>query len=212
VQANLIILFAKAPVPGSAKTRLAPALTPKAAAELYRAFVDEMIDRFRAFKDTDFELHTDTRNDAWDDSGVTRKLQISGDLGLRMIHALDDGLNRGYEKTIILGSDSPTLPSGHVRTLLTLETDVALGPAEDGGFYAIAARRTDPRMFDGVEWSQPTTMAAAITAIRRCGLTVEVGDLWFDVDSPGDLYRLAKQSDLSPVFAQLLKRSLPDIS
>ena len=212
MQANLIILFAKAPVPGRAKTRLAPALTPKAAAELHRAFVDEMIDRLRAFKDTDFELHTDTRNDAWDDSGVTRKLQISGDLGLRMIHALNDGLNRGYERVLVLGSDAPTLPNGHVEQLLAADSDVALGPAEDGGFYAIAARRTDPRMFDGVEWSQPTTMAAAMEAIGQCGLTVELGEMWFDVDSPADLYRLAKQPDLSPIFAGLLKRSLPDIS
>ena len=58
-----------------------------------------------------------------------------------------------------------------LSALLTADADVALGPAEDGGFYAIAARRTDPRMFDGVVWSQPTTLGGCDEAIRRCGLT-----------------------------------------
>jgi uncharacterized protein len=190
VRPNLIILFAKAPVPGKVKTRLAPILTPEAAAELHSTFVDDMIHRFRSLEGSDFELHTDIRNDAWIDTGVTRKLQISGDLGLRMVHALEAGLQAGYSRVLILGSDAPTLPVAHVQTLLSADSDIALGPAEDGGFYAIAARRTDTAMLHGVSWSQSTTLAETVEAITRCGLSVELGPVWFDVDTPEDLQRL----------------------
>jgi rSAM/selenodomain-associated transferase 1 len=212
VQANLIILFAKSPVPGNVKTRLASALSAELAAELHRAFVETMIDRFRALKDTDFELHTDTRNDAWGETGVTRKPQILGDLGLRMIHALQQSLDHGYERAVILGSDAPTLPVDHVMRLLSSNADIALGPAEDGGFYAIAARRTNIRMFDEVSWSQSTTLADTLKSIEHAGLTVDLGPRWFDVDTVADLRRLAEQPDLSPEMAGFVKRSLSDIS
>ena len=59
-----------------------------------RAFVYDMIDRFRAFEGADFELHTDMTSDAWVDTGVTRKVQISGNLGLKLIHGLSQGLEQ----------------------------------------------------------------------------------------------------------------------
>ena len=64
-------------------------------------------------------------------------------------------LDAGYKPVMILGSDSPTLPASHIRRLLECDADIALGPAEDGGFWGIAARRIHPSMFDGVAWSTP---------------------------------------------------------
>ena len=74
-----------------------------------------------------------------------------------MIHALEAGLDSGYQRVMIIGSDAPTLPAAHVSALLAADADIAFGPAEDGGFYAISARRVDPAMFDGVAWSQVRT-------------------------------------------------------
>ena len=204
--ANLIILFAKAPVAGQVKTRLIPAITPEFAVELHAAFVRDMIDRFRAFEGADFELHTDTRSDAFMTPTVTRKLQTSGNLGLKMIHALQQGLGSGYERVVIIGSDAPTLPAAHVSALLAAEADVAFGPAEDGGFYAIAARRVHPAMFDGVVWSRPDTLARSMEAIQRCGLSGTMGPLWFDVDEPEDLDKIMRQSELPTHTACCLER------
>ena len=74
--------------------------------------------------------------------------------------------------------------------------DVALGPCEDGGYYAIACRRTHPRMFDGVTWLSAETLAQTEEAARRCGLSVERGPGWYDVDRPEDLLRLEREQDL----------------
>jgi uncharacterized protein len=198
VPAKLIILFAKAPVPGLVKTRLFPVLTPKRAAELHQAFVVDMIQKFRHVEGATFELHTNTCSDAWASLGVTRKLQISGDLGLKMIHSLKQGLRSGAERVLIVGSDVPTVPMEHVLRLLDSSADVSLGPASDGGFYAISARRVTASMFDTVKWSESDTLARTIEAIKRAGLSVEIGAEWFDVDEPADLERLMVANDLPP--------------
>ena len=204
--AKLIILFAKSPLPGRVKTRLIPTLSPELAADLHSAFVRDMINRFCDLRGTHFELHTDTESDAWRDLTVARKLQITEDLGLKMIHALDLGLASGHPRVIVIGSDAPTLPVTHVADLLQSTADVALGPASDGGFYAIAARKTHPRMFEHVTWSQPDTMARTVEAVQRTGLSVDIGAEWFDVDEPADLEVLLAASDVPPHTAACLRR------
>lgn len=193
-----LILFAKSPVPGLVKTRLLTVLTPDLAADLHSAFVLDMVQRLRHVNAADFELHTDTCSDAWKSLGVTRKVQISGDLGLKMVHALQEGLESGADRVVILGSDAPTLPIAHVLRLLESRADVILGPASDGGFYAISARRTHPAMFENVGWSRGDTLARAVQAIERCGLSVELGPSWFDIDGPADLDALMRYDDLPP--------------
>lgn len=204
--AKLIILFAKAPLPGRVKTRLVPALSPEMAAELHTAFVHDMIARFRHFDGADFELHTDMCSDAWESLRVTRKLQILGDLGLKMIHAIEQGLAAGARRVLLLGSDAPTLPSKLASDLLDSAADVALGPASDGGFYGISASRTDPAMFHGVTWSRMDTLSRTLDAIQRCGLSVETGAPWFDVDEPQDLQRLFFDGNLPPHTAACITK------
>jgi hypothetical protein len=139
---------------------------------------------------TDIEVHTDTPLEDWPPSGVTGKLQISGDLGDRMRHALDAGLAEGRSVMMIVGGDVPTVPVEHLRQLLAADADVALGPAEDGGYYAIACRRTHPEMFAGVEWSTGRACEQTAAACRKAGLTVFLGATWFDIDEPSDLARI----------------------
>lgn len=201
-----IILFAKAPVPGRVKTRLR-GLSPALAARLHAAFVRDAFEMLRSFEPrADLELHTDVFTDEWNDLEVARFLQAGGDLGDRLLAALQAGLAAGRPQVIIVGSDAPTLPACHVARLLDSAADVMLGPAEDGGFYAIACRRTDPRMFAGVAWSGPQTLADTVKAAKACGLSVELGEPWFDVDTIEDLRRLAASLSLPRHTAAWLAR------
>ena len=115
-----------------------------------------------------------------------------------MFHALDTALASGYERVAIVGSDAPTLPLGHLESLLRSRADVALGRAEDGGFWGISARRVSAKMFSDVHWSQPDTLDQTVSAVKAAGLSVEVGPAWFDVDAPTDLDRLLAAPDLPP--------------
>jgi rSAM/selenodomain-associated transferase 1 len=186
----LIVLFAKAPTPGRVKTRLG--VDPERAAELHSAFVRQtlfMLDSFRGIADV--ELSTDEPTQAWGDFPVARSVQCSGHLGERIYAAAERALAAGRPRVVILGSDSPGLPAAHIRTLLASPADVCLGPVEDGGFYAIACGRTAPAMFAGVRWSTGAALSDTVRALKDCGLSVELGPAWFDVDRPEDLTRLA---------------------
>lgn len=200
-----MILFAKAPVAGRVKTRLAAEIGTGRAAELHRAFVTDSLAKLKEFTGVaDLQLHTDTPTDAWSELDVAREVQIPGGLQLKLFHALAYGLAAGRPQVIIFGSDSPTLPHAHVRRLLGCSADVVLGPCEDGGYYAIACRRVHPDMFAGVEWSTPDALEQTERAARACGLSVERGDLWYDVDGPEDLARLMAEAKLPGSTAQAL--------
>ncbi|MBI5281281.1 MAG: TIGR04282 family arsenosugar biosynthesis glycosyltransferase [Candidatus Solibacter usitatus] len=184
----VVIVFAKAPIAGRVKTRLIPRLGAKGAAELHRAFVREMLARLRG--DFDVELHTDEETDAWGEFPVPRRLQAAGDLGQRMHAALEAALEEGRPAAMIVGSDAPTLPRAHVEELLESGADVALGPAEDGGYWGIAARRVAADMFAGVAWSAADTLVRTEAGCARAGLTVRHGRTWYDVDDRASLDRL----------------------
>jgi rSAM/selenodomain-associated transferase 1 len=192
-----MILFAKAPVPGCVKTRLEPLLGRQRACEFHSAMVLDMLEKLSSFSDfADIELHTDIPTDAWAQPSVARKLQAAGDLGLKMFHALNQGLSRGRPQVLIAGSDAPTLPCSHLHRLLASTADVAFGPCEDGGYYAIACRGVHPAMFAGVGWSTSLALEQSERAAHGCGLTVERGEPWYDVDDPRDLVRLLQAPDL----------------
>src|SRR5689334_1007785 len=110
-----IILFARAPVPGRAKTRLAALLGDEAAALLHAAFVRDMLEKTSALSAAaDLELHTDNVTDAWLDIPVTRRVQVEGGLELKMFHALRAALGEGRSGVMIVGTDAPSVPLEHL--------------------------------------------------------------------------------------------------
>ncbi len=189
-----MILFARAPVAGRVKTRLAAGVGMEWAARLHEAFVRDVYARIVIRFPV--ELHLDEPTSAWPEIDCPRRLQHSGDLGQRMRLALADALARGWRRVLILGTDTPDLPLAHASELLDDESEVRLGPAADGGFWGIACTRIVDTMFDGVPWSSPHTLEATETACRRSGLTCSRGLLWSDVDQPADLSRLAASISL----------------
>jgi rSAM/selenodomain-associated transferase 1 len=198
----VLILYAKAPVPGRVKTRLAERWGAEKAAELHAAFARDTLEMLSRFADSaDVELHTDVATDAWPDFAIPRELQAPGDLAAKLLATFTQGLSAGRPRVIVVGSDSPTLPPSYLRHLLDSSADVALGPCEDGGYYAIACGRASPGMFAGVEWSTPRTLEQTERAVQACGLTVERGQIWYDIDNPEDLSRVRAELDV-PVYTR----------
>jgi rSAM/selenodomain-associated transferase 1 len=191
---SVILLFAKAPIPGRVKTRLQPVLSAAEAAEIHTCFVGDVLESLGGFIDqAAVELHLDQPTAAWGEFSNLRKLQQGEDLGQRMWNAARNALEAGNTKILILGSDAPTLPQAHLEFLLNSQADLSFGPTEDGGYYAIAFRKVPTGLFDGVEWSTEHTLAQSIAAAQKLGLSVELGPLWYDIDSPADLVRLVTE-------------------
>jgi rSAM/selenodomain-associated transferase 1 len=181
-----IIIFARAPVAGRVKTRLQ--LAPEKALRLHDVFVRSTLATVATYPDV--ELSTDTATEAWADLPVRRSVQSGGGLGERLFAAISGGLAAGCPAVLVLGSDSPTLPRSHVDSLLASTSDVALGPAEDGGFWGVCCRKARRDMFDGVEWSTDRTLETTLAALEHVGMSVQLGPTWFDIDEPADLERL----------------------
>lgn len=196
-----LAMFAKAPRAGRVKTRLADAFTPEQAAAFHLECVRATWRRLRGLPGIEPFLYSDLR---WPElvgmAGPDRfRLQSGGDLGSRMRSCLDDLHRWGYRRAAIVGSDAPTLPLSQVREAIAGlgRAEVVLGPAADGGFTLIAARRTAPAMFAGVKWSRGDTLACCSRAIEAAGLSVATTrTVAFDVDTPEDLERLRSDPQL----------------
>jgi hypothetical protein len=92
-----------------------------------------------------------------------------------------------------IGADSPGFPLAALSEAeqILRSTDVALGPADDGGFYLVATRRCRPGMFADVTWSAPDTLTQVERRLRAVGLSTARLPGWFDVDTVDGLHRLA---------------------
>ena len=181
----LVIVFARAPVAGTVKTRLIPRLGAEGAARLQRRLIRAAVGNARAAGRV--ELHV-TRPHAWLRSlRVPIRTQRGADLGERMFRAL-----RRRRGAILIGSDAPALrPEDLLRAARLLRgTDVVLAPAEDGGYALIAARRVDARIFEGVHWGSPGVLMQTIRNLERCGLRYRLLRTVWDVDRPADLERI----------------------
>lgn len=118
----------------------------------------------------------------------------AADLGVRMTDALARTLATGAEAVVLIGSDAPDLPA-HVfheaaEAALAATAPVVLGPASDGGFYLVAARAADGRVFDDVVWSRDSVCAEVTARAHAVGREVRLVRPWSDVDTPDDLSRL----------------------
>lgn len=196
------MLFTKPARAGRVKTRLIGDLTAAQAAELHAAFLADLLDRLGGGS---FELRL-----AWaleDEEevpegpfpGVRQRGPGLGDrLYAALAEAADDFSGDGEPLVAALGSDHPTLPLALVhRAFEALEAGapVVIGPAEDGGYYLIAVRSgaLSPRLFADIAWSTPQVLPATLERCRELGITPEMLPEASDVDTPGDLRRLAGQ-------------------
>jgi rSAM/selenodomain-associated transferase 1 len=183
-------------VAGRVKTRLAASLGAETAALLHQAFVRDMA--ARAASRYPIELHLDEVTSAWPELDCPPRLQTPGDLGARLKTAMGNALAQGIENVAVVGTDAPDLPAAHLDDLFDGNSDVRLGPAEDGGFWGICCRRIVDTMFNGVPWSSARTLERTQAACRRGGLSVSLAARWADVDEPVDLKRLAASPSLDP--------------
>ncbi|MGD8862387.1 MAG: TIGR04282 family arsenosugar biosynthesis glycosyltransferase [Myxococcales bacterium] len=208
-------LFARPPIPGRTKTRLSPAVGAEGAAALYAAFIRDTcatVARAGGF-DASLWVAGEPDHPALQRHGLPRRAQRGDDLGERMHGALREGLAVA-DAALVLGTDLPTLPSGHLRRAARAlrKADVVLGPAADGGYYLIGVRgrasRSLPVLFSGVRWSSSHVLADTLDLSARAGLRVATVGPWYDVDGPEDLALLRLHLSLDPTLAPATRAAL----
>ena len=214
----LLVVVAKAPVPGEVKTRFLPQLTPAEAAGLYQCFLQDRLTEIRKLagihlaiaytpekaKNT-FAALTSNRIDLF--------VQQGQNLGERLNNIFLEKLNGDYQAVSIIDSDSPDLP-GHLieesfQRLTSNSTDVVFGPCHDGGYYLVGMRRPHPELFEDIPWSTDRALSASLDKARRMDLKTHLLGEWHDLDTFEDLQHFySKHSNQSQQSAWAGEKTL----
>lgn len=187
-----ICVFAKPPVPGRVKTRLAPLLGSQRAAELAKAFLHDTWASASSLSWAKPVLaSTEEGLQDFLPGPIEIWLQGEGDLGARLENISRRAL-RDHPHMIAIGTDSPGLPTKYLEQAREAlhSADAVIGPSEDGGFYLLGLRKCPTGLLSGIPWSAPTTCLETIAKLQAAGLTVYILDNWFDVDTARDLEKL----------------------
>ena len=221
---GLAYVVAKAPEPGVAKTRLCPPLSPTAAAQVARAFLQDTLDTVAAGGLTSRLI---CRTAAERDSlrpivGPTVQIDVQRGEGLggALESAFSRGLEDGHPAVAVLGADSPTLPAAvlaegfdAVLGAGTCSADVAIGPSEDGGYYFLAARALHRTLFADMPWSTDRVTGETLARCRAAGLRTLLLPTWYDVDDAASLARLQRHlGSLPEGVAQHTRAALSQLS
>ncbi len=192
-----LVVFVKDPAPGAVKTRLAGALGPAVAAELYRCLAEHVLasttpapGEYERLVFFDPPRARDQMR-AWL-PGVRLLAQSEGDLGTRLSDATARAFARGASRVAVVGTDTPGLARDTVVAALGAldAADVVIGPTEDGGYYLLALGQPLPELFAGIAWSTPSVATDTRARAAAAGLVVHELPVLRDVDTIEDV-RLA---------------------
>ncbi len=201
-----LILFARVPVLGRVKTRLAARLGDRGALALYRAFLEDASRVYAGGADWSPIVAVDPDSDDPDVVSLfpppwRREPQGDGGLGERLAAAFEREFARGASAALAVGSDHPALPRRRlVDAVAALEggARAAAIPAEDGGYCAIALSAGVPldAAFGEIPWSTGDVLAATRERLASKGVGLTVLGAGYDVDRPEDLDRLRRDLSL----------------
>lgn len=206
---NRLGIFARHWTPGQAKTRLAARCGNEGAARLQLAFLTCLVGRLA--KVTQSQTLAITPEESRDEfvalAGPEWDVvaQGAGNLGQRMERFFRWSARQGGEKTVLIGSDLPTLAACEIAPVWAAldRYPVALGPAADGGYYLIGLRGdVMPPLFQEIEWGTNRVWPETIARLNRAGIPYFALPERYDIDEWPDLIRLE---------AELASLPLPDI-
>lgn len=214
-------IFCKTPAPGYSKTRLSPPLLPEDCSRLSATFIRDttatIAEVVAGSPHAGCAIYTPAGSEpnlrGLLPAGFTLQLQRDGDLGRRLLGAVEDGLARGHVGVILVNSDSPTLPASILRSAVDALADgapVVLGPALDGGYTLIGVSAVDQRLFDDIPWSTAGVYRRTLQRADEAGLPVIELPMWYDVDDAMSLGLLAAElAGIAPAFAPPTLRGGP---
>jgi glycosyltransferase A (GT-A) superfamily protein (DUF2064 family) len=189
---HTVVVLAKEPRPRCVKTRLVPPLTYEQAAVLAGEALRDTLAAVAEVDVPDRVLAFDGNPRRWLPRGWRHIRQPSGALDARIIAALAAG--RG--PTILVGMDTPQLCAVDLGAFDPSRFDACLGPAADGGFWAIgfADPRFAGRAIDRVPMSTKSTGAIQLSRLTRLGLRVQMLETMTDFDTIDSAHEVARQA------------------
>lgn len=185
-----LIIFARNPVLGKVKTRLAATMGDEKALSIYQSLLQHTA-TITAQLDCDcFVFYADdiSFNDVWSDKVYHKKKQEGEDLGKRMCNAFDTLFQKEYKKVLIIGTDCFELSAEIILDAFIglEENEVIIGPSADGGYYLLGMRERYPFLFENIAWSTETVYSSTITELLTHKISYQTLPQLNDIDTEGD--------------------------
>jgi hypothetical protein len=205
----------KAPRPGTTKTRLAALLGAAEAAALSACFLRDVASVIESVPDRlgprGYGIYAPA--DAEDELRALLPrsfgfaLQANADFGAVLLEATRYLLGGGHDCSILINSDSPTLPPSllvqAIQALREPGDRVVLGPATDGGYYLIGLKVVHQQLFRGIPWSTAGVYRHTVERARNIGLPIVTLPFWYDIDDASTFSVLQQElAGIRPAFAE----------
>ncbi|WP_340199835.1 TIGR04282 family arsenosugar biosynthesis glycosyltransferase [Ascidiimonas sp. W6] len=157
-----LLIFTRNPVIGKVKTRLAKTVGDQTALDIYTFLLERTVQVTTPIVASKFVYYSEEikKEDIWNASGYTKKLQKGAHLGIRMLNAFKEAFEDDYQSMLIIGSDMYDITPAHINDAFRqLEAnDVVIGPAEDGGYYLLGLTSLIPEIFENKKWGTSTVL------------------------------------------------------
>lgn len=191
-----VIIFAKYPASGMAKTRLQPALGIDGTARMARKLLLHSIEQAMAAGFVvNLCVSPAPTDPCWQVLDLPNTLQwsgqVAGDLGTRLLTASQQALNQ-YQKVLLIGTDCPSLTAQRIQVAAQQldRTDAVMIPASDGGYVLLGLTTVHENIFSNITWSTSSVAAVTQQRVEALGWSLAVLEPLHDIDEPADLKHL----------------------
>lgn len=199
---SLLLIFTRNPELGKVKTRLAKTIGDQSALEIYKFLLQHthtITSQLAVLKQVHYSVKI-RENDLWDENIYDKRQQVGDDLGLRMMHAFQQGFQEGFKRIIIIGSDMYDLSQSDIEYAFSVlkNNNFVLGPAEDGGYYLLGMKQINEPIFQHKNWGANTVLEDTLTDLK--GESIKILPMRNDVDIYDDIKEVE-------VFQDFIKNS-----
>ncbi len=201
-----LVVMAKAPRHGQAKTRLDGAVPPGELVRLSDCMLRDTLDLGRSLEGVHVAVMCPAQ-DVAALAGLPPGVEVVGQEGAGLAAGLASAFRRfaaaGFSRVIAIDADSPHLPAAVVEAAFAAldARDLVVGPTEDGGYYLVGASAAHPGLFDAEPLGTAGACRALLGRAEALGLSVALARVWYDVDVEADLRRLAAELRRDPARA-----------
>ena len=193
-----IIVFARLPVEGKVKTRLAKEIGDKNSAILYQVCAEHLFKEVKKVKkyDTDLFLFYSDENETgkikkWVGEDFYFYPQSGENLGTKMLNAFQQIFEKKYSKVIIVGTDVPDIDSTLIlNAFMELDNnDFVIGPSHDGGYYLLGMKSPANHLFSNIKWGTETVLTSTLEKLNKRKIPFKLLPELIDIDIKKDIIK-----------------------
>lgn len=197
---NALIIFIKNPVKGKVKTRLAITIGDDMALAIYQKLLKHTLNIVEHIAADKFIFFSDAIDESigYSNTPVHKVVQSGNDLGEKMKSAFVQLFKTGYKRITIIGTDCPGITANILEGAFSKlnNSDVVIGPANDGGYYLLGIKEMYNYLFEKIAWSTSAVLHSTIERCKTNNLSYCLLTALSDVDEEEDLVHLDNLLDL----------------